>query len=82
MSLDKELVALNEVLKENTATSDDRPDDDYDEWQLNKGIEIEQEHSSDKALAKKIAKDHLDEIPDYYERLVKMEKDAKSQSTK
>jgi hypothetical protein len=52
--------------------------------QLKMGIEIEKEHSKsitgDKAAKKekikKIAKDHLAEIPDYYTRLKKMEKKA------
>jgi hypothetical protein len=42
--------------------------------QLNKGIEVEQEHVSDKAVAREIALDHLNELPDYYDRLEKMEK--------
>ena len=34
--------------------------------QLQKGIEVESEHTSDKKLAEKIAKDHLVENPNYY----------------
>jgi hypothetical protein len=45
--------------------------------ELAKGIKVEKEHTSDGALAKKIALDHLSEIPDYYTRLDKMEKGAK-----
>lgn len=44
--------------------------------QLLKGIEIELEHTDDRDLAYEIALDHLFEIPDYYDRLEKMEKDA------
>ena len=44
--------------------------------QLNKGKKVEHEHTSDNKTAEKIARDHLDEIPDYYDRLDKMEKDA------
>ena len=44
-----------------------------DPEQLNKGIEVEAEHSSDPATAKKIAIDHLTEMPDYYTRLDQME---------
>ena len=72
MSLDKELKDLNYYI----TREDTRPDDQYDEWQLKKGIEIEMEHSDNVEFAKRIAKDHLDEIPDYYTRLVKMEKEA------
>lgn len=43
------------------------------EAQLVKGIEIEVEHTQDRALAKEIALDHLSEYPDYYDRLEKVE---------
>jgi len=42
--------------------------------QLAKGIKVEQEHTGDKAMAREIALDHLDELPDYYDRLDKAEK--------
>ena len=45
--------------------------------QLEMGIPIEHEHTKDKVLATDIALQHLDEIPDYYTRLIKMERDAK-----
>jgi hypothetical protein len=54
---------------------DDRPDDHYDAEQLRMGIEVEKEHTNDEGLAKKIARDHLDELPNYYSRLSKMEKE-------
>ena len=41
--------------------------------QLEKGTEIEKEHTLDDALAREIALDHLAELPDYYDRLEKME---------
>jgi len=41
--------------------------------QLSKGIKIEQEHTSNPAIAKEIALDHLSEMPDYYDRLDDME---------
>jgi Protein of unknown function (DUF5661) len=41
--------------------------------QLNIGISVEQEHTGDRALAREIALDHLDEFPDYYDRLKKIE---------
>lgn len=53
---------------------DDKPDWMFDPKQLQKGIEIEMEHTNDPEKAKEIAKDHLTEIPDYYTRLEKMEK--------
>jgi hypothetical protein len=39
-----------------------------------KGIKVESEHTTDKDLQEEIAKDHLWEDPDYYEKLEKMEK--------
>lgn len=41
--------------------------------QLSKGIKIELEHTPDIAVAREIALDHLNELPDYYTRLDKME---------
>jgi len=46
------------------------------EIQIEKGKKIEMEHTSDEKEAEKIAMDHLVEIPDYYDRLIKMEKEA------
>ncbi len=42
--------------------------------QLKLGINVETEHTKSKKKAKEIALDHLQEIPDYYSRLKKMEK--------
>jgi len=50
--------------------------------QLKMGITIEHEHTKDKDLATDIALQHLDEIPDYYTRLKKMESDAKKHHKK
>jgi hypothetical protein len=50
--------------------------------QLEMGIPIEHEHTRDKDLATDIALQHLDEIPDYYTRLKKMEADAKKHHKK
>ena len=44
--------------------------------QLDKGIKVEKEHTNDEKKARRIALDHLFEIPDYYDRLGKMEKGA------
>lgn len=41
--------------------------------QLEKGIKVEKEHTTDEELAKEIALDHLLEIPDYYDKLEEME---------
>jgi len=49
--------------------------------QLEKGIKVEMEHTSDKDLAEEIAKDHLFEFPDYYIKLAKMEKKETKEQT-
>jgi len=49
---------------------------DADPNQLRLGTRIESEHTNWTPMAKRIALDHLSEIPDYYTRLIKMEKDA------
>ena len=43
------------------------------EKQLEKGIKVESEHTTDKAIAKEIAMDHLFEDPKYYDKLSKIE---------
>jgi hypothetical protein len=49
---------------------------------LDIGEPIEHEHTKDHELAKEIALQHLDEIPDYYTRLKKMEASAKKEHQK
>jgi hypothetical protein len=46
---------------------------------IQKGTDVEMEHTSDKNIARKIALDHLAEFPDYYDRLEKMENEARQQ---
>jgi hypothetical protein len=52
------------------------PPEDVNEEELKRGIEVEMEHTNSPALSRRIALDHLAEIPDYYTRLDKMEKEA------
>lgn len=42
--------------------------------QLKKGIKVEKEHTKLSSVAEKIALQHLDEFPDYYDRLRRIEK--------
>lgn len=44
--------------------------------ELKKGIQVELEHVNDEEMAKEIAMDHLVELPNYYTKLEKMEKDS------
>jgi hypothetical protein len=50
--------------------------------QLKMGEPIEHEHTKNHKLAREIALQHLEEIPDYYTRLKKMEADAKKHHNK
>jgi hypothetical protein len=50
--------------------------------QLDMGAPIEHEHTNNKKLAVEIALQHLDEFPDYYTRLKKMEASAKKEHKK
>ena len=52
------------------------------ERQLDMGVPIEHEHTRNKTLATDIALQHLDEIPDYYTRLKKMEASARKEHKK
>ena len=45
------------------------PDDQYDPVELAKGTKVELEHTQDRRIAKRIAKDHLDETKSYYRKL-------------
>lgn len=56
--------------------ADKKTDANYDSKQLAMGEKVELEHTDDKAKAREIARDHLEEIPDYYTRLKKMESEA------
>lgn len=58
---------LNDIAKKHKVNLDDIKD------QFKKGIKVEMEHTDDKEKAEEIAKDHLWEIPNYYDRLKKVE---------
>lgn len=51
-----------------------KPDSAYDADELAMGVKVEMEHGLGRGAAREIAKDHLEEMPDYYTRLKKMEK--------
>jgi len=56
--------------------ADDKDPVDFDSNQIMIGMGVEMEHTDDPKIALEIAMDHLMEIPDYYTRLNKMEKEA------
>jgi hypothetical protein len=66
---------VKEALKGGLA--DRKPDSKYNKKQLSQGIKVEKEHSKSPKARKEIAKDHLEEIPDYYTRLKDLEAKAK-----
>lgn len=68
-SLAAELEAdkLADALK-NEGESKNQPDDKYDLGQLTNGTFVETEHTDDLKAAKEIAKDHLEEDPEYYSK--------------
>lgn len=49
---------------------------DVDQSQLDKGRDVEMEHTNDPRVATEIATDHLAELPDYYDRLQQVEKNS------
>lgn len=57
--------------------ADDKKPSDFDSKQLQKGIDVEMEHTTDQEMAKEIAMDHLTEDPEYYDMLEKVEKKHK-----
>lgn len=59
--------------------ADGKPITKYDLNQLIMGIKVELEHTKDKMTALEIATDHLEEFPDYYTRLLKMEEEAEKE---
>lgn len=66
---------VKEALKGGLA--DSKPDSKYNKKELKEGVKIEKEHTPIPKVRKEIAKDHLEEIPDYYTRLNQLERKAK-----
>jgi DNA-binding PadR family transcriptional regulator len=71
------LVKVNNPLQLIARGIDPRPVSNYDREELKLGIKTELEHTDDAIIASKIAKDHLDEDPKYYSKLVEMERGMK-----
>jgi hypothetical protein len=73
---------LNPHLSVQQIAKKHRLDVSFIQKQLDMGEPIEHEHTKDHTLAMDIALQHLDEIPDYYTRLKKMEASAKKEHKK
>ncbi len=67
---------LGSFLGAGRAKEKDFTEEDADSQELEWGIKIEMEHTTDPVISKRIALDHLAEISDYYTKLIKMEKEA------
>ena len=64
---------LGAILGTGQAKKEKFTEKDADPKELKMGIKVEMEHTKNKVIAKRIALDHLAELPDYYTRLTKME---------
>lgn len=58
--------------------ADGKPITKYDLKELLEGIKFEREHTDDNLLALEMAMDHLETVPDYYSRHLKMEREIMS----
>ncbi|MCK5017090.1 MAG: hypothetical protein KAS32_08455 [Candidatus Peribacteraceae bacterium] len=67
---------LHSYIKTIIGRHNDIPDEQFDPEELKMGIKVEMEHTDNINLSKRITKDHLSEITDYYTRLNKMESEA------
>ena len=73
----KKYMSLEEIAKKHKMSADKLNS------QLELGIKVESEHTGDKQMARMIALQHLEELPDYYSRLKTVEvKSSKSKSIK
>lgn len=70
------LVSPNDVLK--GGVGDDLDIEDFDEEQVDKGKDVEKEHSNDEDIIEDIVKDHLAEDGEYYDKLEDIEKKKES----
>lgn len=68
--------SLDEFINAGLSVEKGFTEDDADPKELAMGVKVEMEHTTNPSFSKKIALDHLAEIPDYYTRLVAMERDA------
>ena len=59
--------------------ADKKTDADFSSKQMAMGQKVEREHTTDPKKAREISRDHLEEFPDYYSRLHKMEAKAEKE---
>ena len=66
-------MVLSSILSEGNSKGKDIK---HDPKELEMGIKVEMEHTTNPIISRKIALDHLEEISDYYTRLARMESEA------
>lgn len=74
--LSRTVVRARDVIASNLlpgGLSDNVPDSDFDPKKVQEGMKVELEHVSNPDMAKEIARDHLVEDENYYEKLKKVE---------
>jgi len=77
MEEDEEEEDVDPIVRASDLKHADVPDRKFDARELKRGIEVEKkEHHDNPTISKAIAKAHLMELPDYYTRLDKMEKEG------
>jgi hypothetical protein len=52
---------------------DEKTDEDFSADQIEKGVKVEMEHTTDPEIAREIVRDHLAEDPQYYDKLEKID---------
>ncbi len=72
-------VQIKDDVRLDSVGKSSKPDSFFDPEQLRIGTMIELEHTDDVRIARRIAKDHLEESKNYYKELQKMEKRLESE---
>jgi len=75
-------ISINKINHAPVGKHNHIPDDEFDPKELEMGIKVEFEHTDDFSIAKAIAKDHLSECKNYYQRLLQMEKECEKDEEK
>lgn len=77
---DKEMIEVFKKFADNGRANEKKiTEKDVDPKELEAGIAVEMEHTTDKETAQRISLDHLAELKDYYTRLKKMEEEGKKE---
>jgi hypothetical protein len=76
----RDLLIIKHIVKNLKNKGEKISNPSYSKKELKKGTSVEMEHTNDPEVAEQIAKDHLEEFPEYYEELEKMEKRLQKQN--